>query len=67
MDVTGKTPKPPVWQGDDGSAFFVKTPQGYGRITVRNTVGKAWVYVTSYFNPSGSRNLEFDPTKAIKP
>lgn len=68
VEVTDKTPKPMVWQGDNGAAFFVKTPQGYGRITVRNTLGSAWVYVTSYFNPNpGSRNLEYDPAKVIKP
>ncbi|CAM2832428.1 carboxypeptidase-like regulatory domain-containing protein [Rariglobus hedericola] len=68
IEVTDKTPKPVVWQGDNGAAFFVKTQQGYGRVTVRNTPGAAWVYVTSYFNPNpASRNLEFDPAKVIKP
>ncbi|MCX6937919.1 MAG: carboxypeptidase-like regulatory domain-containing protein [Verrucomicrobia bacterium] len=68
IEVTDKTPKPLVWQSDNGAAFFVKTPQGYGRITVRNTQGAAWVYVTSYLNPNpNSRNLEFDPAKVIKP
>ena len=67
LEISAQTPKPPVWQGDNGAAFFVKTPQGYGRITVRNTLGTAWVYVTSYFNPKpSSRNLEFDPDKVIK-
>lgn len=68
IEVTDKTAKPVVWQGDNGAAFFVKTSQGYGRVTVRNTPGAAWVYVTSYFNPNpNSRNLEFDPAKVIKP
>ncbi|MBK8478800.1 MAG: carboxypeptidase regulatory-like domain-containing protein [Opitutaceae bacterium] len=66
--VDSQTPKPVIWQGDNGTAFFVRTPQGYGRVTVRNTPGMAWVYVSSYFNPKpGSRNLEFDPAKAITP
>lgn len=66
--INAQTPKPAVWQGDNGTAFFVRTPQGYGRVTVRNTPGMAWVYVSSYFNPKpGSRNLEFDPAKAINP
>ena len=66
--ITERTPRPPVWAGDNGATFFVKTPQGYGRITVRNTPGSAWVYVTSYFNPNpNSRNLEFDPAKRVKP
>jgi hypothetical protein len=68
IEVTDKTPKPIIWQGDNGAAFFIKTPQGYGRLTVRNSIGQSWVYVTAYFNPnSTSRNLEFDPSKAIKP
>jgi len=68
IDVTEKTKKPAIWQGDNGTGFFVRTSQGYGRITVRNTPGMAWVYVTSYFNPqAGSRNLEFDPSKVIAP
>ena len=68
IEVTDKTPKPVVWQGDNGAAFFVKTPQGYGRVTVRNSIGQSWVYATSYFNPNPkSRNLEFDPAKVIKP
>ncbi len=59
VEVTDKTPKPPTWSGDNGAAFFVKTPKGYGRITVRNTPGMSWVYVSSYLNPKpGSRNLE---------
>jgi hypothetical protein len=68
IEVTNKTPKPIIWQGDNGAAFFVKTPQGYGRVTVRNSIGQSWVYVTSYFNPNPkSRNLEFDPSKVVKP
>jgi hypothetical protein len=64
IELSNKIPKSPVWSDDNGAAFFVKTSQGYGRITVRNTPGMAWVYVSSYFNPKpGSRNLEFDPAK----
>jgi hypothetical protein len=67
LEITAQTPKPPLWPGDNGAALFVKTATGYGRITVRNTPGMAWVYVSSYFNPkSGSRNLEYDPSKAVK-
>jgi len=65
LDITSTTEKPPVWQGDNGAVLFLKSAVGYGRITVRNTPGMAWVYVTSYFNPKpGSRNLEYDPAKA---
>lgn len=68
VEVTSKTPKPKVWTGDNGTGFFVKTSHGFGRITVRNTPGMSWVYVSSYFNPKpGSRNLEFDPAKTTKP
>lgn len=68
LEVTDKTRKPVVWQGDNGAAFFMKTSQGYGRVVVYNTPGMSWVYVRSYFNPNPkSRNLEFDPAKVIKP
>lgn len=68
IEVTDKTPKPVVWQGDNGAALFMKTPQGYGRLIIYNTPGMSWVYVRSYFNPNPkSRNLELNPAKVIKP
>ncbi len=67
LEITAQTPKPPLWPGDNGAAFFVKTATGYGRIVVRNTPGMTWVYVSSYFNPkSESRNLEYDPAKVVR-
>jgi hypothetical protein len=67
IEITETTSKPIIWNGDNGAAFFVKTPQGYGRVTVRNSIGQSWVYVASYFNPNPpSRNLEFDPAKVIR-
>jgi hypothetical protein len=68
IEVSNKSPKSPAWSGDNGAQFFVKTPQGYGRVIVRNTPGMAWVYVTSYFNTKpGSRNLEVDPKNLLSP
>lgn len=68
IELSNKSPRSPAWSGDNGAQFFVKTPQGYGRVVVRNTPGMAWVYVTSYFNTkSGSRNLEVDPQKLVSP
>lgn len=68
VEITNKTPKPEIWMGDNGTAFFVKTQQSFARVTVSNTPGMSWVYVSSFFNPKpGSRNLEFDPAKVIKP
>ena len=68
IEITGETPHPPVWMGDRGALFFVKTPQGYSRVTVHYVPSMTWVYVDSLFNPKpGSRNLEFDPSKVIKP
>jgi len=46
--------------------YFVKFPNGnYARIMVRNSTG-GFRY-ESHLNPSGSRNLEYDKTKRIRP
>jgi hypothetical protein len=68
IEITGETPHPSLWMGNQGALFFVKTPQGYSRVTVHYVPNMSWVYVDSFFNPKyGSRNLEFDPSKTIKP
>lgn len=61
------TPKPPAWMElYEGGVFFIKTPTGFGRVELKMIPGKDWMRLTSYVNPSGSRNLEFDPERPIK-
>jgi hypothetical protein len=53
--------------------FYIVTAKGtYGRVNVDLTVDSerqdgTGITIESWLNPSGSRNLEFDPTQAIKP
>jgi hypothetical protein len=62
------TPKPVgVDGGYQGGVFYVKAPKGYGRVEIKMMPGNNFARITSFWNPSGSRNLEFDPAKAIKP
>ena len=61
-------PKPPRWTDVyQGGIFYLKTGSTYGRIEIQMISGKDWMRIKSWFNPSGARNLEFDPTKVIKP
>lgn len=62
------TPKPVgVDGGYQGGVFYIKTPKGYGRVEIKMMPGNSYARITSFWNPSGSRNLEFDPAKVIKP
>jgi len=61
--VDRKSPRQPNWSGlHQGGMFYVKTASGYGRLELRMITGKDWARVTTYVNPSGSRNLESDLT-----
>jgi hypothetical protein len=65
-------PKVEQKQGVGARSFYVKTAdRKYGRITLELYPGdegpSARCLIKAYMNPSGSRNLEFDPKKAIKP
>jgi Carboxypeptidase regulatory-like domain len=54
-----KSPKPPNWSGlHEGGILYVKAANGYGRLELRMIAGKDWARVTTFLNPSGSRNLE---------
>lgn len=58
------------WQPGFEKEFFLRLADGcYARIRLHVVSGgDVFVVVESYLNPkSGSRNLEFDPKKAIKP
>jgi hypothetical protein len=53
------TPKPVGFHGgSQGGVFFVRNPKGYGRVELKMISGAIDIRVTSYWNPSGSRNLE---------
>lgn len=61
------TPKPPGWtEIYEGGILYLKTGSTYGRIEIQMISGKDWMRIKSWLNPSGSRNLEFDPVKVIK-
>jgi hypothetical protein len=65
-------PKAEQKQGVGARSFYVKTAdEKYGMITLELYPGdegpNARCLIKAYMNPSGSRNLEFDPKKAIKP
>lgn len=63
------TPKPiGVDGGYQGGVFFVQTPKGYGRIEIKMMPGNNYARISSFWNPSGSRNLEYDPLQnVVKP
>jgi hypothetical protein len=57
--IDRKSPKPSGWSGlYQGGVLYVKTAQGYGRVEIRMLAGDNRARVTTYLNPSGSRNLE---------
>jgi hypothetical protein len=65
IDMTVKPDQP--WQSDVERHYFVRTANGrYGRLIFGMVAGgDHFCVVESYFNPSGSRNLEFDPNKVV--
>lgn len=66
------TPANPKWRGWNGQeTFYLKSRDGkvYGHFQIKiNPVYRdgASLEIESYINPSGSRNLEFDPAKQIQ-
>jgi len=56
------------WRADHDANYWLKLPdQTYGRMRLRiTTAGDHFASISSYLNPSGSRNLEFDEEKVIK-
>jgi len=58
------------WRSDFEGTFFVKLASGnYARMRFQMIAGgNHFAVVESYYNPTpGSRNLEFDPAKVVKP
>jgi len=59
LDLGIDTPKPPTWMSlYQGGQFYIKTATGYGRIELRMISGKSFMRVTTFLNPTGSRDLE---------
>jgi hypothetical protein len=57
--IDRKSPKPSGWSElYQGGVLYVKTAQGYGRLEIKMLAGDNKARVTTYLNPSGSRNLE---------
>jgi hypothetical protein len=53
------TPRPVGMVGIyQGGVFFVHNPKGYGRVELKMVPGNSDIRVISFWNPSGSRNLE---------
>jgi hypothetical protein len=68
LTLDDDTPKPPGWaEIYEGGAFYLKSRSNYGRLEIQMISGRDWMRIKTWLNPSGSRNLEFDPAKAIKP
>jgi hypothetical protein len=57
------------WQSFAALSYFIRFNDGiFARADIRiRAAGDHFVVWQSYLNPSGSRNLEYDPAKAIKP
>lgn len=66
MPVAGVDGK---WRDRFEQTYFVKLGNGnYARMRFQMFAGgNHFAVVESYYNPSGSRNLEYDPANAIKP
>lgn len=65
-------PKMEQKRGIPRRSFYVKTSDGkYGRIELElyydDNGPNARCFIKAYLNPSGSRNLEYDPAKQINP
>jgi hypothetical protein len=67
-DAIDMTVKPDQqWQLDVQRGYFIRTSDGrFGRVVFRMVAhGDHFCLIESYFNPSGSRNLEFDPNNVV--
>lgn len=68
LTLDSETPKPANWtQLYQGGQFYVKTVNGqYGRIELKTVSGKTFMRYSFFLNPSGSRNLEYDPSNVVR-
>jgi Carboxypeptidase regulatory-like domain len=59
IDLDQKSPRPPGWQDlDEGGWFYIKTPQGYGLLKLRQMGGKRTLHYQVLLNSKGDTNLE---------
>ena len=67
MDMT--QPTPTRWQSFATREYFVRTGNGrHGRLSFRMVAGgDHFCFIEGVMNPSGSRNLEFDPAVQLNP
>jgi hypothetical protein len=62
--IDRKSPKPSGWSGlYQGGVLYLKTAKGYGWVEIKMLAGDDKARVTTYFNPSGSQNLENEVSK----
>jgi hypothetical protein len=66
IDMTAKPAQ--EWQSDVERRYFIRTTDGkFGRVVFGMIAGgDHFCVIESYLNPSGSRNLEFDPNNTIQ-
>jgi len=61
----------PKWSAEGKVAFYLKSHGKYGRVTAEFTTDydrpKTGFRIDAYFNPTGSRNLEYDPMQDVAP
>jgi hypothetical protein len=58
--------KPPDWQDlFEGGRYYIQTPQGYGILELQQLRGKRTLRYAIRINPTGSRNLEFNPNRTL--
>ena len=67
LTLDAETPKPGNWtELYQGGQFYIKTAdERYGRIELKAVPGKTFMRYLLFLNPSGSRNLEYDPVKRV--
>ncbi len=59
LELNQDTPHPPGWQDlDEGGWFYIKTPQGYGLLKLRQIRGKKTLRYQVLLNSKGGTNLE---------
>jgi hypothetical protein len=59
VDLNQESPHPPGWHDlDEGGWFYIKTPQGYGLLKLRQIRGKKTLRYQVLLNSKGGTNLE---------
>jgi hypothetical protein len=67
QDEMGESARDERWSGSRSKDYFVKTGSGYGLVRFEMLADRrnnAFV-IEAYLNPSGSRNVEYDPSKQL--